>query len=123
MKPGKQIYSLSNVLAAVLMILTLLWLTVSVPYVAASEQQQDEYARAGHTSDDMPDAGDSSPFGNTTEEKTETGFNSFSEYLHHIDELSHLSGLSQGYNCTHSFDVYVAFHGELLCPPPDSLLS
>jgi len=123
MRTGKQTYDLSHVLAAVLMIITLLWLTISAPYVAAAEEQRDGYILANNVEDNLPDTEDSSPFGNTTEEKTESGSNTLSEYLHHIDELSHLASLSQGYNCSHSFAVYVAFHGELLCPPPDTLLS
>ncbi|MEI9806655.1 MAG: hypothetical protein WDO16_01555 [Bacteroidota bacterium] len=117
MKHNKQTYSFANILAAVLMAVTLLWLTISTPFVYASEQQQ-EISQTNTTDDDLPEAEDS-PVGNTTEEKTETSLNTLSEYLHHIDELSQLAVLSHKHNCSHDFAVYVAFHGEMLCPPPN----
>ncbi|MEI9908495.1 MAG: hypothetical protein WDO71_01790 [Bacteroidota bacterium] len=120
MKHPKRTYHLTNVLPVVLMFVTLLWLTVSTPFVSAFQQQQDTYTQ---TSDIDEDQAEDAPFSNTTEEKTETGFNSLSEYLHHIDELSQLKESSHKHNCSHSFSVYVAFHGELLCPPPNFTLS
>jgi hypothetical protein len=108
-------------MAALLMITTLLWLTISTPFVNAFQQQQETCANAHIPDDAADDAG--SPFGNNTEEKTESGSLNFSEYLHHIHELIHLSGSLHKHNCSHNFSVYVAFHGELLCPPPNFILS
>lgn len=104
------------------MIVTLLWLTISLPFIYASQQEQEVYCQTNSMNDDLPESEDL-PFNGTTEEKAESGFSSLSEYLHHMHELSHLAGSSYKHNCSHSFSVYVAFHGELLCPPPNSILS
>ena len=116
-------YNLTNLLAAFLMVLTLLWLTVSTPFVNAAYQQQDLYTQSDNSpAEDIPES-EESPFNSATEEKTETNSNTLSEYLHYIHELSHMTGTSHKHDYSHSFDVYVAFHGELLCPPPNSFLS
>lgn len=105
------------------MIVALLWLTVSTPFVYAAQQQLEKYAKiTNHATEDVPDSEDT-PMGSTTEEKTETGINNLSEYLHTIDELSQLDPLSQKHNCHHDVAVYVAFHGETLCPPPNFIYS
>ena len=62
------------------------------------------------------------PFGNgnTTEEKA-PGNNSFSEeYLHdHHKEDGLLAAARQYRSCENARD-YIAFHGELLVPPPNA---
>lgn len=110
------------------MILALLWLTISAPFVFKAQQElekrQNQAQNIALTIEDIQDnTEECNPFGNNTEEKTETNANSLSEYLHHIDELSHLAGVSPQHNCAHNAAVYVAFHGEMLCPPPNFLLS
>jgi hypothetical protein len=117
-------YSFSQVSAGVMMILTLLWLMLSTPFVYQAQKELAKYKASTLSMENT--AGDNeecNPFGNTTEEKTESNFNTLSEYLHHIDELFHLAGTSHTHNCCHSFSEYVAFHGELLCPPPNFILS
>jgi hypothetical protein len=121
MKHSKETYNPGNALAAILMVITLLWLTISTPFIYASEQQ-DVYGQTNNTNGETPESEDS-PLGNTTEEKTETGINILSEYLHHTDDLSHLASRPQQQNVTHDVAVYVAFHGETLCPPPNCIPS
>jgi hypothetical protein len=119
-------YNLINKVAAVFMVVMLLWLTVSTPFVYAAQQQ-----KAAYTKSDAPDQGsprteDSScnPFGNSSEEKAPGGINTFSEeYLHHNDEVFHIAELFFSHRRTHAEPEYRAFHGELLCPPPDFILS
>jgi hypothetical protein len=122
MNHNRETYKAKSIVAAIFMSLTLLWLTVSIPFVNAAQQHQEAQAKTSHN---HPDAEDSScnPFGNTAEEKAESGSSSVSEYLHHINELTDLSGSLHKHNCSHSFSVYVAFHGELLCPPPNFIRS
>jgi hypothetical protein len=122
MKHRKQTYNQYNIIAAVLMVITLLWLTISTPFIYANDQQQDAYAQANNTNDEQPES-DDIPLGNTTEEKAGTSANTLSEYLHYIDELSDLAVSSQQHNCSHDVAVYVAFHGEMLCPPPNLIMS
>lgn len=76
------------------------------------------------TDEEAPSSDDNgNPFANTTEEKAESGSGTLSEYLHNIHELVHPVGLIHKHNGTHDADVYVAYHGELLCPPPNFILS
>lgn len=107
-----------------LMLVTLLWLTVSTPFVYASQlQAEEERTLLSHSAqDDADDEQTCTPLGsNTTEEKTCNGINTLSEeYLHADGELFHLAELSLNHTRYHTADEYVAFHGELLCPPPNS---
>jgi len=123
MKRSNEIFNRANKLTAVFMVTALLWLTVSIPFVTAAQQQQQAYSENIPSDKEVPGSEESNPFSNTTEEKAESGSNSLSEYLHHIHELIHPAGPLHKHNCSHEFDVYVAFHGEMLCPPPNFILS
>lgn len=69
-----------------------------------------------------PGSGGCNPFGNNTEEKAPNGSNGFGEeYLHHTDDLLHAANLSLQHFRALAAREYTAFHGELLCPPPNSL--
>ncbi|MEO5945286.1 MAG: hypothetical protein ABIP79_00605, partial [Chitinophagaceae bacterium] len=59
------------------------------------------------------------PFASTTEEKTPS-VNTFSEeYLHHSEEnILHKNIVANQYSNL-SVTLYLAFHGELISPPPD----
>jgi hypothetical protein len=98
------------------MLLALAWLTVSLPFVYNSQQLQKELVK--ETKAATPDD-NSNPLANTTEEKTENGTNNLSEYLHefHITEQP-VSFIKNVYK-HHPADLYVAFHPEYICPPPD----
>lgn len=111
--------------SSIFMMLVLLWLTVSTPFVnsfqqqvAAQEKAEEQKTRGACTDKDDPAA--CNPFANTTEEKTESSSITFSEeYLHDHFELIHtLDDLLKHDNCDHSA-LYIAFHGELLSPPPE----
>jgi hypothetical protein len=99
---------------SLLMLCLLLWLTVSTPYVY--DAQQDVATAQGIT-----DAEDDNPLSGTNEEKVESGSNNLSEYLH---ELPHFQPrfvlLTRSYKCLPD-DLYLAFHPELVVPPPDGL--
>lgn len=121
----KRIYTLTNKVAAIFMVFTLLWLTASMPFVYAAQQQKQSPVKSSQAANDLPDSEDSScnPFGNTTEEKAESGPGSLSEYLHQTEDINPLPVVIPTHNCHHHFAIYVAFHGELLCPPPNFILS
>jgi hypothetical protein len=123
MKHNKGKYKAESIVAAIFMIASLLWLTISTPFVYAAQQQQKAYSQPMPADEEIPGAEENNPFSNTTEEKAESGSGSLSEYLHHIHELIHPAGSLHKHNCSHDFSVYVAFHGELLCPPPNFILS
>ena len=115
------IYRTIHKASAVAMIMALLWLTVSAPFVNAV--LQDQVAQNEISAESMPSAPSSeeeapSPLGNNTEEKS--GNSTFSEeYLHGHDKADHfLSVATFRHMCDHA-DTYHAFHGELLVPPPN----
>jgi hypothetical protein len=100
------------------MVMTLVWLTISTPFVFADQQTKKEVAeKKGNTGNK---ADNKNPFSNTTEEKTENSNSTLSEYLHetHWPEHSFII-LTTFYKCQSS-DLYFAFHPELLSPPPEA---
>ncbi|MBL7700149.1 MAG: hypothetical protein JNK79_18425 [Chitinophagaceae bacterium] len=120
-----EIYSTKQKAWGILMFLALLWLTVSLPYVYNAKQliakQSVEVAMPEEnpveTAEDT-----TNPLSSSVEEKVPSNSSILEEYLHHNDEgfsannprLSHID--HRTYNL-------LVFHGELLSPPPESLLS
>lgn len=98
------------------MMIALAWLTVSTPFVYASQQQVAAQKAASNGSD----AKGANPFANTIEEKPESGANTLSEYLHDAHEHFHYVPAPEKYHKCHSSDLYYAFHPELISPPPEA---
>jgi hypothetical protein len=121
MKIKRKIFTPFQLLSAVFMIMALLWLTVSLPFVYDNQQKQSERDKIENASCWAENNEDSSnPFGNTTEEKNPNSSNSLSEEFLH-DHYSHdhfFSIASQSYKRI-NVDTYIAYHGELDVPPPD----
>jgi hypothetical protein len=123
MKVKNITYSPLQLLSAVFMILALLWLTISAPFVIASQQQMAKYEKMADG--DLPSPGNeeetANPFGNNTEEKSPTSSSSFSEeYLHdHHKAEQFFSIISLFHKCENA-GTYIAYHGELLVPPPNA---
>lgn len=122
MKKSQKTYTVFQLASAILMIVTLLWLTVSTPFVYASQQQQttqDKEAKA-----QCPLAGNeeesAKPLGNTAEEKNSNSSSFSEEYLHdhHIDDYFFYIA-SQYHNCENA-GAYVAYHGKVQVPPPNA---
>lgn len=100
------------------MVLLLVWLTVCLPHVAESRQHVGMQMQM--TSEETPDADNSNPLSNSTEEKSETGVSLLSEYLHHLFQMDHaLTAIASMYK-VHTSDLYLAFHPELIIPPPEA---
>jgi hypothetical protein len=122
MKRTSKIYSAFQAASAVFMMLALLWLTISLPYVYESQQKMAKEAKSTISDSSMADSSDeenSGPVG--AEEKNPNSNNSVSEeYLHdaHVEEYF-FSASSQFYKCV-SAGIYIAYHGELDVPPPDA---
>jgi hypothetical protein len=122
MKSSQKQIKITCMLSSVFMILTLVWLTVSLPFVNAAQQQATEQSSSV---DDNPlnaeeEDDNNNPFANTTEEKTSSNFNTLSEeYLHDAHLFDHYVIVpSVEYKLEH-VSTYIAFHGELISPPPD----
>lgn len=122
MKAGKKSYSIFQTVSVIFMILSLLWLTVSAPFVLASQQEMAKQEKS--TNAQSPLSGteeETNPFGNNTEEKAPSSSSFSEEYLHdHLVTHYFLSEISQEYKCVKA-DTYHAFHGELLVPPPNAV--
>jgi len=121
MNTNRKIYSLFQPASAIFMILALLWLTISFPFVYASQQElakQDKTANAPSSHCNEEEA--ANPLGNTTEEKAPGTGSSFSEeYLHANHAADHFFSIaSLFYKCENS-GIYNAFHGEVQVPPPN----
>ena len=111
-------FSRLNKVAACGLILTLLWLTVSLPFVYRSQQA----SQAAHASTKAPFAGSEEDSANPlsgTEEKAPSTTNLAEEFLHDQEKAScFFTRLSTSHY--HADDgTYTAFHGELLVPPPN----
>lgn len=124
MQKNNKTYSIFQKGSAVFMILTLLWLTISTPFVIAGQQ---ELAKLEKTSDtkasSLPESGEETdnPLSNTNEEKTPGAGSSFSEeYLHEHHSTHYYISIRSLYNKCDNADTYHAYHGELLVPPPNA---
>lgn len=97
------------------MIATLLWLTVSTPFVFKAQQEQKKEAKNQSKQND-----NTNPFSNTTEEKNESSVNTLSEYLHEPPALeTNFIMLTRLYKL-YSSKIYFEHHPELLSPPPEA---
>lgn len=123
MKGAIRIHSVSKSVSAIVMILALVWLTVSTPFVFAAQQELVKQQKTEKPASSLPGSEEesSNPFGNNTEEKT-TGNNSVSEEFIHDHHITgyYLAEVSQ-FHKSRNVDIYTAFHGELLVPPPNLL--
>ena len=122
MKANKRTYQISQILSAGFLILALLWLTVSLPFVYESQRELAKHSssvnnQCSHTSNEEEPA---NPFGNTTEEKAPSSTSVSEEYLHDNHIAEHFTSLaSQNHKCENS-GIYNAFHGEVHVPPPNA---
>jgi TFIIF-interacting CTD phosphatase-like protein len=97
------------------MIMALLWLTVSTPFVFRVQQEQKKEIQKQSKQTD-----NNNPFSNTTEEKNETGVNTLSEYLHdHPSPEKNFILVTRLYK-RYPSSIYCEHHPELLSPPPEA---
>ena len=123
MKRTNKPYKLFHKLSSVFMIMTLIWLTISTPFVVSFQEDMAKKGSITTNDSSLPvDEEDSSnPFGNNTEEKPASS-NSLSlseEYLHDSHKAEYLFAIISTYHKCENADTYTAFHGELLVPPPN----
>jgi hypothetical protein len=120
MRKERKIYSGFQLVSSVCMILALLWLTISLPFVYASQQEFAKQEQLSNTG--FPISGneeEANPFGNS-EEKAPNSSSSFSEeYLHDHHKSDYFFSIVMQHHKCENAEIYVAFHGELLVPPPN----
>jgi hypothetical protein len=120
MKTVRKTYSRVNVVSSIFMIIALLWLTVSTPFVYASQQALAATNKAVNGGDNHPvDEEESNPLGNSTEEKTPGSVSLSEEYLHSHHSSDYYFHIASRFYKLADAKVYVAFHGEMLVPPPN----
>jgi hypothetical protein len=118
MKAGKNIFSISHIISAIVLLLALCWLTISTPFVYADQKAKQEMAKKLCEKDSKED-GDN-PLSNSSEEKTEIGVTTLSEYLHEVYFPQSTSTVILRFFKCHPSDLYFAYHPELLSPPPEA---
>ncbi len=109
-------YPIHKIISAIFMILALGWLTISLPFVYNAQQYASEISQPNDVNESKTN-NNYNPLSNTTEEKTP---DQVQEYLHGQYENLELQTANLDHLHTHECKVYIAFHGELLCPPPNS---
>ncbi len=104
------------------MILALVWLTISTPFVFASQQELVKQGKIANTqsADTSNEEETAKPPVNNTEEKVPNSGNSLSEEYLHDHHIAHyfIPQVLLHHKCENA-DTYIAFHGELLVPPPN----
>ncbi len=122
---SKEQYTIKHLLSSLLMLFLLAWLTVCLPYV--NESRSAVKAQVVLSSEEVPETednrllnDDSNPLNNTNEEKSESGSSLPSEYLHHGFVLEHRFSHTVSLHKYHPSDLYIAFHPEMIIPPPEA---
>lgn len=122
MKANKT-YNLLHRLSAVFMVMSLLWLTISLPFVISNQQQLNDDNGIVNSGTPLPGNEEEAANGlnNSTEEKAPGNAGSFSEeYLHeHHNSYHSVFSISRYHSCEDD-DTYHAYHGEVQVPPPNA---
>lgn len=114
MKTSRNTYSLACRASSLLMMLALVWLSVSMPFVYSGLKQMQHIAKMAESPEET-----ANPLSNTTEEKTEQGNGNVSEFLHASQEIDHPYYDNRSMLKYHSCAEYSVFHPELVSPPPE----
>jgi hypothetical protein len=114
---SRPLYKLKHIVAATVMFFALAWLTVSLPYVYSFQKELAKQESKSAPIDSPLDNEESNPLANSTEEKAPSSSVS-EEWLHHtVDHI--IFSYKLNHDNRHSYDVYVAYHGEVQSPPPN----
>lgn len=116
MAKRKALFTATEVVSSMVMLVLLTWLTVCLPFVSQSQKMaksQTEQSSKESRSDD------SNPLNNTNEEKSESGTSLLSEYLHEVSEMEHHFITLTTFFKGHPADIYIAYHPDLVIPPPE----
>ena len=119
MKRTKRAYTFFHKASAIFMIAALAWLTVSVAFVTPLGNLAKKDKTTHSQSSDSSANEEESSSNNTTEEKVPSGSSLSEEYLHHHQETHYFFSIVSTVHKCENADTYIAFHGELLVPPPN----
>jgi hypothetical protein len=116
MKIRQQPYDTKHFVYSLFMVLLLSWLTVCLPYV---NEQQLGKATLEQTADETPEVDSKNLSSGTNEEKSESGMSLFSEYLSALNSHEPVSVNNSAYRKCCSTRLYMAYHPDLVIPPPE----
>ena len=123
MKKNRKSYTIFQKATSIFLMLTLLWLTVSTPFIITTQQELAKQQKVLSVELPMNDCGDdtSDASGNNNiEEKVPNTTSLSEEFLHeHHSTQDYISKTSRNYKLENS-GTYIAFHGELHAPPPNA---
>lgn len=121
-KKGK-IYNVLQLFSALIFIMALSWLTVSAPFLYAAQQELAQQNKMEKTAYPLTAGEEETPNapGNNAEEKTPGNQTVSEEFLHEYQITKHFLIEVSQYHKSENADTYIAFHGELLVPPPNRL--
>jgi hypothetical protein len=121
-KSNKKIYDIAGKVSAIFMVLALLWLTISAPFVFSAQQEIAKQNKSANANSPFSgnDEETTNPFGNNTEEKASSSNSVSEEYLHDSHVMDHFFSIARQYHKCKNAGTYIAFHGELLVPPPNA---
>ena len=120
MNKSRRKYKTFQLASAILMIVALLWLTVSIPFIYKSQQESRIENLSKQSPVENAEEDCSNPLSDTNEEKAPST-NSFSEeYLHDHHSDVCFSTKRGEFHKLENATAYIAFHGELLVPPPNA---
>lgn len=112
-------YKYKQLASCIFMMFTLLWLTVSAPFIVDIQKKM----RFSTTSladspqnQSMEEA--ANPFSGLNEEKC-SGNNALSEYLHEPLAFAAPLDVELTHDSQNGACIYLAYYGELLSPPPE----
>ena len=103
------------------MMVALLWLTISTPFVFVSQQKLAKQDKIADTNSPLSGNEEeaANPFSSTTEEKNPSSTSFSEEYLHDYYIADHFFSIVSQYHKCEKVSTYIAYHGELLVPPPN----
>lgn len=124
MNKRKKTYTIFQKGTSVFLMLTLLWLTVSTPFVFRAQQELAKQQKVLSAADDpaksdCEDCNEEDSGNNNIEEKVPGSINLAEEFLHDHHITHHFFSVVSLYHKLENAGSYTAFHGELLVPPPN----
>lgn len=115
MRKNRKAYNIVQKIFTISMMVALSWLTISLPFVYVG-QQETKHIYTPLTANEEESA---NPFGNSTEEKASSNGSVSEEYLHSQDKEDGFLAMAKQYRFLKNARTYIAYHGELLVPPPN----
>lgn len=113
----KNLFAPHHIGSSIFMLLALLWLTISIPFVYAGQQAQKQMAEKQQTKNTGYDT-NSLPAAN--EERSESGVTTLSEYLHEMHVMEQHFCFIKSFYKAHPDQYFPSFSPELLSPPPEA---